>query len=549
MFFELRSLNQLMSMEHRRNILSRITSRYDSFLNRRVRALVCLLIVHMSFVIVAHSEVLAQVPRVISYQGRIQNGGTDLAGTHNFVLSLYDQSGTKLWTESQAVIVTGGIFNILLGSSTAFPSTLDFSRQYFLGISIDGGAELTPQTPFESAPYALHASTADALSSTPSGVVTTLNTLSGSITLAGAGGTTVTPNGSTITISSSGGGGTGIQGVQSLDGSITISNPNGPTANIQLPSSIPLSKISTTGASSGSVLTYSGGALQYMSPVGLTLPYAGANSSSSDAFKVTTSTDSRAGYFLSSGASSDSAALVGESRSSSSAGVIGRAPSFGVAGYGGSGYNGIYGAITSNGVSAFQANAGVSGYSNHGAGVAGISGDSSNPGIFGYSNYGIGMQAISNYGLAAKITTTYASDGNPALLVSAAGSGPGVDASSNGGPGVRASFSGSGAAAALEVSNGAIKVSGAQQSAFVQIATAGNITGNYTTITNSLTDGDPSAMLFVTPLWLASSGVYCNFPIGVFYITTSGHWAIFNQNGAGSVMPLNAQFNVLVIKH
>jgi hypothetical protein len=79
---------------------------------------------------------------------------------------------------------------------------------------------------------------------------------------------------------------------------------------------------------------------------------------------------------------------------------------------------------------------------------------------------------------------------------------------------------------------------------FVHTATVGNSSGNATFINNPLTDGNPNAILFVTPN-LNPIGVCCVYddhPIGVYY--TSGRWAIFNQDVAA--MPVDAAFNVLV---
>jgi hypothetical protein len=97
---------------------------------------------------------------------------------------------------------------------------------------------------------------------------------------------------------------------------------------------------------------------------------------------------------------------------------------------------------------------------------------------------------------------------------------------------------------------GAVHVAGAgvgsSTPAFIHRATAANITGNFTTINHPHSNGDPNAILIVTPNWNPGGGTatYNNHPIGVFY--SSGAWAIFNQDSAD--MPVNAAFNVLVIK-
>ncbi|MBC8145245.1 MAG: hypothetical protein H7X80_06635, partial [bacterium] len=66
-----------------------------------------------------------------------------------------------LHTEAQNVAVTRGVFNALIGSTIAIPTSMAFDRAYFLGVSVDGGEELSPRTPLTAVPYALHAVTAD----------------------------------------------------------------------------------------------------------------------------------------------------------------------------------------------------------------------------------------------------------------------------------------------------------------------------------------------------------------------------------------------------
>ncbi|PLX29098.1 MAG: hypothetical protein C0600_09030, partial [Ignavibacteria bacterium] len=180
----------------------------------------------------------AQIPRTFSYQGVLTDAaGTAVAdGSYMLMFRLYEGPTTSadIWYESQSVAVKDGIFNVQIGSVQ--PLGIPFDKPYYLGISIDGGSELTPRTELTASPYAfvaMRAETASALAPGASGVVTSVNTLSGEITLEGGGGTTVTRNGNKITISSTGGtGGTGIQGVQNTDGSMTIQNPTGPVATL-----------------------------------------------------------------------------------------------------------------------------------------------------------------------------------------------------------------------------------------------------------------------------------------------------------------------------
>jgi|SRR5579859_2995664 len=80
---------------------------------------------------------------------------------------------------------------------------------------------------------------------------------------------------------------------------------------------------------------------------------------------------------------------------------------------------------------------------------------------------------------------------------------------------------------------------------FVHTAAAGNIIGDHTRIDDPLTNGNPNALVFVTPNYNPGGvgGTSENHPIGVYY--TSGAWAIFNQDT--TAMPANAAFNVLVL--
>jgi hypothetical protein len=104
----------------------------------------------------------AQVPRVISYQGVLtaSPGGSPINGMRNLGFALYeseDDFATPIWTETHlGVHVQHGVFAVYLGSATPFPSSVDFSKQYWLGISIDGGAELTPRFHLTASPYAMN---------------------------------------------------------------------------------------------------------------------------------------------------------------------------------------------------------------------------------------------------------------------------------------------------------------------------------------------------------------------------------------------------------
>ncbi len=104
--------------------------------------------------------VINAVPRVISYQGRLTDDtGTPLDGTYDITFNLYTEEATgyPIWTETHSnVEIHNGLYNVMLGSSVNFPEDVNFSQQYWLGIQVDSGEELTPRYQLGASPYALN---------------------------------------------------------------------------------------------------------------------------------------------------------------------------------------------------------------------------------------------------------------------------------------------------------------------------------------------------------------------------------------------------------
>lgn len=94
----------------------------------------------------------------LSIQGIIQksNGAAVDDGNYDLTFKLYTTTsgGTAVHTETQNVNVTGGIYSAELGGSGT-PLSAAFDQTYYLGVSVDGGAELVPRTRLTSSPYAL----------------------------------------------------------------------------------------------------------------------------------------------------------------------------------------------------------------------------------------------------------------------------------------------------------------------------------------------------------------------------------------------------------
>jgi hypothetical protein len=187
-------------------------------------------------------DLAAQTPRTISFQGVLVDAAGNAVpdGDHQIRIAMYSgpSGGSALFTEQHTTALKEGVFSIVIGSVTPIPPALEFDKQYYLGIAVDNGAEMSPRTAFTAVPYAMHAvqaetaQMAESLAPGAEGVVGSVNGLDGDITLQGAGGTTITKSGSTITITSSGGSVSGIAGVQNVDGSLAVENPNGPVATL-----------------------------------------------------------------------------------------------------------------------------------------------------------------------------------------------------------------------------------------------------------------------------------------------------------------------------
>ena len=110
--------------------------------------------------ITPESELFAQIPRTISYQGYLtQKSGAPIPdGNHILVAALYATRTGKivLYSTQDTVATVGGHFDMLLDS---IPSGLAFDKELFLGISVDGGAEMKPRGLLTAAPYALNVPT------------------------------------------------------------------------------------------------------------------------------------------------------------------------------------------------------------------------------------------------------------------------------------------------------------------------------------------------------------------------------------------------------
>jgi hypothetical protein len=127
----------------------------------------CILLIALCLVLVAPS-LLAQAPRLLNYQGKLLTKSGAAEGSFSITFAIYPNytGGTALWVERHAnVNIVNGVFNVLLGNIKPFPENLfTGSSDRYLGITVDGEAEMRPRLRFTSTAYALSAGHADSAS-------------------------------------------------------------------------------------------------------------------------------------------------------------------------------------------------------------------------------------------------------------------------------------------------------------------------------------------------------------------------------------------------
>jgi len=116
--------------------------------------LFCLLTVVCGLYTISYAE----IPKLLNYQGKLtdQQNKPVTDGTYSVTFMIYDveTAGVPLWTETQSVSVSKGIFSVLLGGATNL--NLAFDKPYFLEIKV-GTEVMSPRQRIASAAYAFSA--------------------------------------------------------------------------------------------------------------------------------------------------------------------------------------------------------------------------------------------------------------------------------------------------------------------------------------------------------------------------------------------------------
>lgn len=166
-------------------------------------------------VLASAGTVGATPPRTLDYQGVLEaaQGGPVADGDYSMVFALYavPTGGTAIWSEPHTVTVSGGRFDVVLGSITALDGLL-FEDPYWLGLTVGADPEMTPRTELTGTAYAQIARRVEAESITsdriaPGTVVRSINGYTESITVVGGDNVDVSNSRGTITISATNGGG------------------------------------------------------------------------------------------------------------------------------------------------------------------------------------------------------------------------------------------------------------------------------------------------------------------------------------------------------
>lgn len=106
------------------------------------------------------ASVAAATMPLLQYQGRLTDPGTGepvVDGTYSMSFRLYgvDSDGTALWIETKDVSVQGGVFNALLGDTTALDQSMFNGQALWLGIKVGTDPEATPRQQILPVAYAL----------------------------------------------------------------------------------------------------------------------------------------------------------------------------------------------------------------------------------------------------------------------------------------------------------------------------------------------------------------------------------------------------------
>lgn len=109
----------------------------------------------------AFTAASAEIPRIFTLQCTLTDRQSNPLpdGIHRITVRLYDapSGGMLLYGEEFTQSISKGLFHCTIGEKSPLPTNVDFTAQYYIGISYDGSPEAENRIALHPAPYALMA--------------------------------------------------------------------------------------------------------------------------------------------------------------------------------------------------------------------------------------------------------------------------------------------------------------------------------------------------------------------------------------------------------
>jgi len=118
-------------------------------------------------------------PNLMNYQGQLTNpSGVAVAnGAYSIAFNIYSQAsaGSSLWSETQVVTATAGLFNVVLGSVNPLSNLpiADYGTDLWIGITVASDPEMTPRQQLLPSAYAKNAQNSQELEGLVTGTAAT----------------------------------------------------------------------------------------------------------------------------------------------------------------------------------------------------------------------------------------------------------------------------------------------------------------------------------------------------------------------------------------
>lgn len=108
-------------------------------------------LISMLFILIIATSISA-IPQTINIHGKLSNSSGPISGTHEITFNIYNlqTGGISLYQKSTNIVFpTSGVYNTILTDVD-----LDFSQQYYLGITVENDEEMSLRINLTSSPYA-----------------------------------------------------------------------------------------------------------------------------------------------------------------------------------------------------------------------------------------------------------------------------------------------------------------------------------------------------------------------------------------------------------